>query len=133
MYNWTVLNDRSAVIDGLNIYGSPWTLEYKTWAFMKPPGEKMREVWSMIPENTDILITHGPPYGIMDTNEDGVHCGCEELLKAVQRIKPKLHVFGHIHESYGIEKQDGTTFVNAAVYEGYKKVKDPIVIDWESL
>lgn len=71
--------------------------------------------WDMIPENTDVLITHGPPHGILDQTVRGkLHVGCQELLEAVYRIKPKLHLFGHIHEARGKIEYDGITFMNAS-------------------
>jgi Icc-related predicted phosphoesterase len=72
----------------------------------------------MIPANTDILITHGPPYGILDKNRVGFSAGCQSLKRAVKRIHPKLHVFGHIHEAGGMVEMGGTTFVNACVFHG---------------
>ena len=72
----------------------------------------------MIPANTDILITHGPPYGILDKNRVGFSAVCQSLKRAVKRIQPKLHVFGHIHEAGGMVEMEGTTFVNACVFHG---------------
>jgi Icc-related predicted phosphoesterase len=86
----------------LSVYGSPWQPEFYDWAYNLPRGVALKEKWDMIPTATDVLITHGPPHGILDKAADGVLCGCRELLTAVKtRVKPRLHIFGHIHEGYG--------------------------------
>jgi len=74
---------------------------------MKNRGADIKEMWDLIPEDIDILVTHGPPFGILDQvkysnkAQDGKFAGCEELRTAIERIQPKLHVFGHVHEGYG--------------------------------
>ncbi len=111
------VEDRLIEIDGVRIYGSPWTPTFGNWAFMKDRGNPIRDVWDSIPEKLDILVTHGPPVGILDYCRAG-HVGCEELLKVVQRElnhPPRFHVFGHIHEGYGRHQTDSTTFLNVAV------------------
>ncbi len=101
------LCDSACEFEGYKIWGSPWTPTFLDWHFMKDRGTPIREKWDLIPEDTDILITHGPPYGILDkvelsSKEDQFkHAGCEELRYAVERIQPRLHVFGHVHEGYG--------------------------------
>lgn len=99
---------------GFNIWGSPYTPTYHKWYFMKNRGAEIKKVWDQIPEDTDILVTHGPPYGILDQNRNDIPCGCEELKKAVDRIKPKYHIFGHMHEEYGKIEKDGTVFINCS-------------------
>lgn len=102
--NFTYLEDSSCQLRGSDckVWGSPWQPWFCDWAFNVQRGEKMKEKWDLIPSDTDVLITHGPPHGILDKNYEGQPCGCEELLKAVQeRVKPRLHIFGHIHEGYG--------------------------------
>lgn len=128
--NVTYLLDEEIIIENVKLYGSPWQPEFMNWGFNLPRGQALKEKWNLIPLDTDILITHGPPYEILDyTIRDGP-VGCEELYKAVKRVKPKVHVFGHIHESYGIEKKDGITFVNASMCSfNYNNVNSPIVID----
>lgn len=123
----TYLRDERSVIGELSLWGSPWTPEFFDWAFMLPRGERIKEKWDMIPGGLDVLITHGPPFGILDQTYGGMRAGCEELAKAVERVKPRLHVFGHIHEAHGIVERGGTIFVNAAL--GYHDEHDPIVID----
>jgi Icc-related predicted phosphoesterase len=124
------LHDKQTEIEGLKIYGSSWQPEFYNWAFNLPRGSSLAEKWALIPEDTDILITHGPPFGVLDCCDDGRAVGCDDLLAAVKRIKPKIHVFGHIHHGYGMVEIGGTKFVNASVCdESYEPVNAPIVID----
>ena len=118
----------------VKIWGTPWQPEFHNWAYNLPRGEKLKEKWDMIPTNTDILITHGPPFGKLDyVPYDGVNVGCEELMKRVEQIKPKIHVFGHIHEGYGYVFDGTTHFINAAVLNGrYEFRNKPITVDWDS-
>lgn len=97
---------------GLQIYGSAHTPTYHDWAFMLA-GPEIARAWSHIPEGLDVLITHGPPAGILDQSYRG-SIGCPHLAEAVRRVRPKLHIFGHAHEGRGMVEQDGITFVNAA-------------------
>ena len=98
-------------------------------------GEKIRRKWEQIPDDTDVLITHGPPHGILDMVSDmwsgkAEAVGCEELLPIVQRIKPRAHIFGHIHAGYGQLTQGGIQYVNASnCNEQYQLVHPPIVLD----
>lgn len=94
------LMDAGTTYEGLKIWGSPWTPTFHNWAFMKDRGPELRAVWDKIPLDTDILITHGPPCGILD-EVDGKNVGCEELRIVVEKVKPKVHIFGHIHGGYG--------------------------------
>ncbi|MGE0191576.1 MAG: metallophosphatase domain-containing protein [Planctomycetota bacterium] len=110
----TYLEDEQVEIEGLRIYGSPWQPRCFDWAFNKDRGADLREVWARIPEDVDILVTYGPPHGILDRVHRGEHVGCEELRCAVQRVRPRLHVFGHIHEAYGEHVEDGVHYVNAS-------------------
>ncbi len=122
-----VLIHESTTVMGLKFFGSPWTPWFNDWAFnyRRPQAEGL---WSQIPEDTDILVTHGPPQGILDRTRDtnsgpGSYVGCPVLLTHVlRRIQPRLHVFGHIHEHGGKCQKDGQTlFVNAAVLDpGYR-------------
>ena len=108
--NTFYLNDDGITIEGINIWGSPVQPWFRDWAFNRQRGEDIKRHWDLIPNNTDILITHGPPFGILDRTDDGMRVGCEELLNCVQKIKPKFHVFGHIHESYGMKDNESTGF-----------------------
>ena len=118
--NCIYLEDSSVEIEGLIYYGSPWTPRFGSWAFMADRGEKIAKYWEKINPNTDVLITHGPPYQILDKvyrTNDGV--GCEELKKVVKKLKPKAHIFGHIHEGYGQLLQDEILYINAAICDEY--------------
>merc|ERR1712060_764644 len=81
----TYLEDSVVEVCGYTIYGSPWQPEFCDWAFNLPKGEAMREKWAQIPENVDILITHGPALGYCDRNTSGMRTGCDELLVAIQQ------------------------------------------------
>lgn len=123
------LQDDAFEFYGMKFWGSPWQPWFLNWAFNLPRGSKLAEVWSKIPDDTDVLITHSPPYGILDMFE-GDKVGCEDLAKALKRVRPKVHVFGHIHQGYGTEARDGTIYINASLRnEKYWFVNDPIVID----
>jgi Icc-related predicted phosphoesterase len=101
MTNCTYLEDDWVVIDGFKIYGSPWQKWFYNWAFNLQTNEELRKMWDKIPDDTDILITHSPPYQICDWNFNGKSLGCKELFNKVFKVKPKLHIFGHIHGAYG--------------------------------
>lgn len=123
------LQDTGITIDGIKIWGSPVTRWYFNWAFNRR-AEVIGRHWDMIPRDTDILITQGPPFRILDTNIKGQHTGCKELLLAVQEIQPQLHVFGHIHESYGIVEKKHGQLINASILDqGYKINNAPVCVD----
>ncbi len=128
-----LLIDRMVEVMGLKIWGSPWVPTFGRWAFMKDD-ERLAPHWDAIPEGIDILVTHGPPYGIGDLTLRGERAGSKTLREAVFRIRPKLHLFGHIHEDYGMEEHDGVTFINASQCDFmYKPTQPPIVITLEPL
>lgn len=128
--NAIYLQDSGVDIDGVRFWGSPWQPEFMGWAFNLPRGQALAAKWALIPDDTDVLVTHGPPFGILDQVIKGEHVGCGDLLAAVQRIKPKVHVFGHIHEAYGMLEQNGTAFVNASVCTvRYRPTNPPIVVE----
>ena len=120
--------------DMVKVWGSPWQPEFYNWAFNLPrQGAELKEVWNMIPSDVDILITHGPPHGHLDyVDYSKQNVGCELLRDRINIIKPKIHVFGHIHSSYGY-KFDGTThFFNAAVLdERYNFTQKPLTVEWD--
>ncbi len=113
----TYLNDSGVTIEGIKFWGSPVTPWFHNWAFNRYPQE-IEAHWDLIPNDTDVLITHGPPQGILDkTIREGWSVGCKYLLKVVNRVNPKVHVFGHIHEGMGQTQIGGTIFINAAVVD----------------
>lgn len=124
------LENSSTNIYGYEIYGSPYSSIFLNWAFMKDE-EGLSKIWKSIPDTTDILITHGPPKFIGDITSDDINAGSQSLLEEVQkRIKPKYHIFGHIHEGYGIYTDNTTTFINCSIMdENYDPTNEPIVFD----
>lgn len=114
----TYLQDSGVSIDGLRFWGSPWQPEYRAWAFNLPRGAPLAERWAMIPGSVDVLITHGPPRGIGDWSGIDEREGCSDLLEAVERTRPLLHLFGHIHESGGFWRIGETAFANVTTCEG---------------
>jgi len=119
--------------DMVKVWGTPWQPEFHNWAFNLPRGQALKEKWDMIPMNTDILITHGPPFGKLDyVKYPNQNVGCEELMKRVEVIKPKIHVFGHIHEGYGYVFDGNTHYINAAVLNGrYEFRNKPVNVLWD--
>jgi len=117
------LENSSTYIQGLNIYGSPYTPTFGFgWAYNKDRA-KMHKHWSGIPDKTDIIVTHGPPYGILDLSEDREgnleHCGDRSLMKRLDAIKPLIYCSGHIHDSgenrnSGVYMNKNTIFINAS-------------------
>ena len=125
-----VLIDQAVEIDGVHFYGSPYQPVFHNMAFNIPRGTPLAEKWALIPPETDVLITHSPPYGILDQTVMRWQVGCKELRKAVDQLRPKLHLFGHIHEAYGQVTQNGTHFVNgSSVTFRLKPINPPIIFD----
>ena len=130
MQDLTYLQDEEAVVDGLRIWGSPWQPWFYDWAFNLRRGEPLRRKWDLIPDGIDVLVTHGPPRGHGDATVQGEAVGCDDLLDAVRRVRPRWHVFGHIHEGYGSTEADGTTFVNASTCTvAYRPTNAPVVFE----
>ena len=128
--NAAYLQDEGIEIEGLRLWGSPWQPWFYDWAFNLPRGEALAAKWRLIPARTDILVTHGPPLGIGDRTVRGEQVGCADLLDAVRRLEPRLHVFGHIHEGYGVVRTGRTTFVNACTCDvAYRPLNPPCVVD----
>lgn len=132
-------------IEGVKFWGSPASPWFYSWAFnyrrtlteaqtFQHP--YIGDIWKLIPDDTDVLITHGPPYQILDElvfvdgTPRGEFVGCEELLRVIKRVKPDVHIFGHIHCGYGEKHIDGTSFYNASICdETYYASNDPHVIE----
>lgn len=124
------LLDSEIVIDGVKFHGAPWQPWFLDWAFNLKRGEPLRQKWALIDDTVDVLITHGPPMGILDHTYDGERVGCEELAVAMGRIQPRVHIFGHIHEGYGTHREGPTLHVNASSCTvRYEPTNPPIVVD----
>jgi len=81
-----------------------------------------------IPADTEILLSHGPPYGILDKTRGGVNAGCHALLKRISEVKPLVSQFGHIHETYGWQCKEGTLFINASTCNMHYKADNPVFV-----
>lgn len=126
------LENQGIELGGLQIWGSPITPWFFDWAFNRQRGAEIARYWHMIPDDTDILITHGPPYGIRDLTHQGEIVGCEALNHRVWEVQPAIHLFGHIHEGYGEAVVNGIRFINASCLNLAKQyVHPPIVVDWD--
>lgn len=126
------LFDNEVVIDGVKFYGSPWQPEFYDWAFNLPRGEKLAEKWALIPQDTDILITHGPAYGMLDWVPSNQQVGCQDLFHRIMEVQPKIHVCGHIHCAYGQKYFNNVEFLNASVLnERYQHENKPIKLEFD--
>jgi hypothetical protein len=127
--NAVYLQDQVLHYRDRTFYGTPWVPELASWAYYLPPGD-LRAKWELIPDATDILITHSPPHGVLDRNSRGKSCGCPDLRQRVLDIRPRLHCFGHVHASSGTLAHAGTTFVNASVVNSqYQIARRPYEFD----
>lgn len=126
----TYLNDSGVSIGGVQFWGSPVTPYFFDWAFNRRERE-IEQHWNLIPAGTDVLVTHGPPFQIRDGVGPGRESvGCPHLARTVTRVRPRLHVFGHIHEGYGSHHQAGTHYLNAAICDAdYRVAQQPVVVD----
>jgi Icc-related predicted phosphoesterase len=129
--NWVEVGSEDKMV---KIYGSPWQPWFYDWAFNLPRnGMGLAAKWEAIPDDTDILLTHGPAFGILDTVAGRAYdnLGCELLTERLERLQPKIHVCGHIHTGYGYDFKNGTHHFNAAVLdEQYDYTQVPKTIDW---
>ncbi len=126
----TYLQDSGVTIGGVSFWGSPWQPSFHDWAFNLDRGVALREKWDRIPEATDVLVTHGPPQGVLDSTFQGVAAGCEELRSALDRVRPRVHIFGHIHEAVGVRAVGPTRCINASICDLHYRVANPVqVID----
>ncbi|MBK9258005.1 MAG: metallophosphatase domain-containing protein [Saprospiraceae bacterium] len=125
--NVIYLNDSGVNIEGISIWGSPVSPWFYDWAFNRQRGADIKKHWDLIPDHTEILITHSPAFGILDRTTSGQHAGCEELKDKIEATKPKVHVCGHIHEAYGKKVTIDTLYINASVLNvHYQLVNDAI-------
>jgi len=116
----------------IKIYGSPWQPNFMNWAF-NVPRDELHKYWEKIPKDVDVLITHGPAFGILDKVEGiNVPLGCESLYDHIIKIRPKIHISGHIHSGRGLIEKDGILHINASIAtERYEMINKPIVIDFD--
>lgn len=128
---WTYLQDECVEVLGLKVYGAPWSPEFypENWAFNHKRGEQAEACWKKIPEDADIVVVHGPPYGYGDRVRN-VHVGCVELASRLHTVRPRLTVCGHIHEDFGIFAAPWGTVVNACTMTGgYRPKRSALVIN----
>ena len=128
--NLTYLHNTGVEIEGKYFWGSPVQPYFYDWAFQKMRGRELKEHWKLIPDNTDVLITHGPPYGFGDTNTHDNRFGDKDLLARVLEVRPTIHCYGHAHDGYGQWLFENTLFINAAsLNEEYHVQNAPVVVE----
>lgn len=125
------LRDSEITVQGLRVYGTPWTNRFGDWSFMESEPE-LKKRFAGIPEGFDILMSHGPAYGILDKNVSGNHCGSTALLERIKVTKPRYHVHGHIHESRGLKEGETVSLNVASLDEWYDIRGEPVVIEIET-
>lgn len=113
----TYLEDEAITLDGVRLYGSPWQPWFHDWAFNARRGPDIDAKWQRIPEELDVLVTHGPPAGFGDKVFSGERVGCEDLTRHLGRTKPRFHLFGHIHEDSGQWQVGETRVCNVTTSE----------------
>lgn len=130
--SWVEVGDDNEMV---KIYGSPWQPWFYDWAFnLQRNSIGLASKWEAIPEDTDIVITHGPAYGMVDTvaGRQYDNLGCELLRERLDLIQPKIHTCGHIHTGYGHILNEGTHYFNASVLdERYEYTQNPKTFDWD--
>lgn len=135
----SVLIDSGADVGGVSFWGSPATPWLNDWAWNRARGSEIRAHWDRIPAGVDVLVTHGPPRGVLDRlsdrnwrpdRDDGRHPGCHDLLESLARVSPALHCFGHIHEGRGYQRVGPTLCVNcSSLDERYEPRGGPVFVD----
>lgn len=115
--NIHLLIDSGLEIENIKIWGSPVTPGINNWAFNRERGNQIKKHWEQIPIDTDILITHTPPFGILDEIGSGIKLGCEELKRILQIVQPKHHLFGHIHNASGSIIRSGISYSNLSILD----------------
>ena len=125
--NAIFLQDECYEFGGLKFYGSPWLPDLDGWAYFLSDDER-RDKWNRIPVDTDVLITHTPPFGILDRPRSGHSVGCSYLRAALEDIDLRVHCFGHVHASYGQRDESKVKFYNASVVDSHYRVTNPAFI-----
>lgn len=124
------LEDEGIEIKGIKFWGSPVTPGDGAWAFNRDRGLQIKKHWNKIPDDTRVLITHTPPYSIKDTLNNKQHIGCEELFKRIKQLQLQLHIFGHLHNTFGKTRISPTTFINASSLDDYYRyLHSPIIFE----
>jgi Icc-related predicted phosphoesterase len=124
------LDGETATVAGLSVHGEARTPRFYDWAFMYDrESDVARGVWDRVPAGIDVLVSHGPAQEILDTTYAGIRAGCEVLARELERIRPRVHVFGHIHEAHGAMQRGATLHVNAACWRD----RTGWVVDWDGL
>lgn len=139
--NGTILINSGIQIEGINIWGSPITPTFFRWAYMADRGSEIKKYWDMIPDNTNILITHGPPYNILDElvyvdgTPKGIFVGCQDLSDRIKELKElDLHFFGHIHCGAGQKHLNGVSYYNVSICDEIYYPSNPItIVDYEKI
>lgn len=127
------LRDQSVTVEGLKIYGSPWQPWYYNWAFNLSRGKPLAEKWSLIPENLDLLMVHGPPHGYGDITHSGERAGCEDLTLAIAQKQPKAVIYGHIHENTGQWQLGLSRLINCSVGPNWMgRAGQPVLFELEN-
>jgi len=127
--NAIYLENESVQIEGIKFWGSPYSKIFNNWAFMAND-DYLAHIWEYIPDDTDVAITHGPSFGILD-NVGWKNEGSQSLRHRIDEIKPKYHVTGHIHECYGMLSREYTTHICGSILdERYQFVNEPIVFEY---
>ena len=135
--NAIYLENDSVTINGLKIWGSPYSVIFHNQAFMLPDNE-LAKIWAKIPSDTDIVITHGPPYGILDqvcvaSGNFKENAGSPSLRNKIKEIKPKYFICGHIHSAYGTYTDENIIYINASLMnDNYDVINKPTIIDYEN-
>jgi len=111
---------------GLKVWGSPYTPPFMSWNFM-PEDDERRDAFMTMPDKFDILVTHGPEYGILDRNTRGEWCGDKVLASVLSIKQPKVHIFGHIHEGFGHTKISGKESYNVSYVDQYYQNTNRVV------
>lgn len=132
--NCTYLNDSGISIEGLRIWGSPVQPWFYDWAFNRQRGADIQKHWDLIPRDTEVLLTHGPPMNLLDLTARGKRVGCEDLRKQIEDLPDlRIHAFGHIHEAFGQVMKKEVLYLNASVLDlQYQCVFPPTVVDWDA-
>lgn len=127
------LIDQSIEVEGIKFWGSPITPWFNNWAFNRFRGSEIEHHWNKIPDNVDVLITHGPPSYVSHLSKvlDGQDVGCRDLYRTIKRVKPKINCFGHIHEGYGIYEDEETLYMNCSILDRRYNVRNkPIQMEY---